>query len=211
MNKPRVLLADDHTLVMEGLKSLLASHVDVVGSAEDGRALVEAAIRLKPDVIILDIAMPVLNGIEAARQLRKDLPAAKLIFLTMYSDALYVDEALRMGVSGYVLKRSAASDLLEAIQTVHRGHRYLTPLLGRASGEAEPLRGQTVVSGDLTARQREVLQLVAEGRSEKEIAFELGISLKTVQFHKSNLTRHLGLHTTAELIKYAIRRGMTPP
>lgn len=211
MTKPRVLLADDHTLVMEGLKSLLTNAVDIVGTAEDGRTLVEQALRLKPDIVILDVSMPVLNGIEAARQLRKELPGTKIIFLTMYADAIYVDEALRMGASGYVLKRSAASELLGAIQTVHQGKRYITPLLGRPVNGSHPLRGEEVLGGDLTVRQREVLQLIAEGRSEKEMASALRISLKTVQFHKAKLMRKLAISTTAELVKYAVRHGITPP
>jgi DNA-binding NarL/FixJ family response regulator len=210
MTKPRVVLADDHTLVMEGLRALLTGHVDLVGTAEDGRALLEVAHRLKPDVAILDISMPVLNGIEAARRLREDLPSTKLIFLTMHSDCLYVDEAFRMGVSGYVLKRSAASELVEAIQAVSRGQRYITPLLGQRWSEAKLLRGEPAPGGLLTRRQREVLQLVAEGRSAKEIAAELHMSVKTAQFHKANLMRRLELHTTAELVKYAVRSGMTP-
>jgi DNA-binding NarL/FixJ family response regulator len=210
MTKPRVVLADDHTLVMEGLKALLTRHVDLVGTAEDGRTLLEVAHRLKPDVAILDISMPVLNGIEAARRLREELPRTKLIFLTMHSDSLYVDEAFRMGVSGYVLKRSAASELVEAIQAVSRGQRYITPLLGQSWSEAKLLRGEPASRALLTRRQREVLQLVAEGRSAKEIAAELHMSVKTAQFHKANLMRRLELHTTAELVKYAVRSGMTP-
>jgi DNA-binding NarL/FixJ family response regulator len=200
-------LADDHVLVMEGLQSLLAGHVDLVGTAVDGRALVNAAIRLKPDIVILDISMPVLNGIEAARQLRTRLPDTKLIFLTMYSDALYVQEALRLGISAYILKRSAASELLVAIQAVQRGQKYITPLVVQC--EVEPYRLRAI-DRQLTNRQREVLQLVAEGKSAKEIASTLSISIKTAQFHKANVMRSLGLRTTAELVKYAIRHGMTP-
>jgi DNA-binding NarL/FixJ family response regulator len=210
MNKPRVLLADDHTLVMEGLQSLLAGQVDVVGTARDGRALLQSALELKPDVIILDISMPVLNGIEAARRLRKELPGSKLIFLSMFSDAIYIDEAFRMGVSGYVLKRSAASELIAAIQAVQKGKRFITPSLGRFRIRPRPLRGELPVGAHLTVREREVLQLVAEGRSAKEIAAELRISSKTAQFHKANLMRRLDLHTTAELVKYAVRRRITP-
>jgi DNA-binding NarL/FixJ family response regulator len=206
---PRVLLADDHALMMEGLQSLLTGHVQVVGTAADGRELVEAAIQLKPDIVILDISMPGLNGIEAARQLRKFVPHTKLILLTMYADALYVTEAKRLGVSAYVLKRSAASELLMAIEAVQRGHTYITPLL--MQGEAEPflLRGEPTTGSPLTSRQREVLQLVAEGKSAKEIAVELKLSFKTAQFHKANVMRRLGLRTTADLVKYAVRHGMT--
>lgn len=209
MKKPKALLADDHTLLIQGLQSLLTSHVELLGTAGDGRALVEMAMRLEPDIIILDISMPVLNGIEAARRLRTELPSAKIIFLTQYADALYVDEALRIGVSGYVLKHSAVTELVEAIAAVRRGRTYITPQLKRdATGSGEP-RGETQ-RGCLTSRQREVLQLIAEGCSAKEIASVLGISVKTAEFHKANLTRRLGLHTTAELVKYAVRRGITP-
>ena len=205
--KPRVLLADDHVLVMEGLQALLAEHVELVGSAVDGRALVDAALRLKPDIVILDISMPVLNGIEAARQLRKKLPNTKLILLTMHSDVLYVREALRLGISAYVLKHSAASELLLAIQAVQRGRKYITPLVVQVDAEPHRLRATDL---ELTNRQREVLQLVAEGKTAKEIAATLSVSIKTAQFHKANVMRSLGLRTTAELVKYAVRHGMTP-
>jgi len=210
MKKLRVLLADDHTLVMEGVRSLLAGQVDVVGTAGDGRALLKSALALKPDIVILDISMPVLNGIEAARRLRKELPGSKLIFLSMFSDAIYIDEAFRMGVSAYVLKRSAASELIAAIEAVARGERFITPSLGRSKIRTRPLRGESASDAHLTVREREVLQLVAEGRSAKEIASELHISTKTAQFHKANLMRRLDLHTTAELVKYAIRSRITP-
>ena len=184
--RPRVLLADDHVLMMEGLQSLLAGHVELAGSVADGRRLVEAAVRLRPDIVILDISMPGLNGIEAARRLRKILPDTKLIFLTMYSDALYVSEALSLGVSAYVLKRSAASELLAAIEAVQHGRTYVTP--GISAG-ASRLRGEPQTGQPLTGRQREVLQLVAEGKSAKEIAARLQVSMKTVQFHKANVMR----------------------
>jgi len=206
--KPRVLLADDHTLVVEGIQSLLASHVDLVGAASNGRELLEQARRLRPDIVIMDISMPVMNGIEAARQLRRTLPRTQVIFLTMHSDALYVNEALYTGAAGFVLKRSASSELLEAIQTVAQGKRYITPLLGEAFPR-HPLRGDALVGGRLTERQREVLQLVAEGKSVKQIAAELNVSVKTAEFHKSSLMRRLGLHTTADLVKYAVRTGIT--
>jgi len=204
--KPRAIIADDHTMLMEGLKSLLAEHVDLVAVAEDGRALIDQALRWKPDLILLDISMPELNGVEAARRLRQYLPDTKLIFVTMHADPLYAEEALRMGVSGYVLKRSAVSELVTAIQAVQEGRTYVSPLLQPPAGGMSA-RGPR--RSDLTPRQREVLQLVAEGRSAKEIATALNISMKTAQFHKANLTRKLGLHTTAELVKYAVRRGIT--
>jgi DNA-binding NarL/FixJ family response regulator len=209
VNKPRLLLADDHTLVLEGLKSLLASHVDLVGAVADGRELISAAEQLKPDVIVLDISMPGLNGIEAARRLRKSLPGAKLVLLTMHGDPAYVNEALRLGVAGYVLKRSAFAELVTAIQEVVKGLRYVTPLLKVAPDPALGLRGETGWAKGLTGRQREVLQLVAEGLSAKEVASILRISVKTAEFHKANLMRRLGLHTTAELTKYALRHRVT--
>jgi DNA-binding NarL/FixJ family response regulator len=211
MNRPRVLLADDHTLVMQGIRSLLLNHVDLVGMYEDGLQLVENATLLKPDVILLDISMPVMNGMEAARRLRQDVPEAKLIFLTQYADDIYVEEALRIGVSGYLLKRSAVSELVAAIDAVLAGKTYLSPVLHPQPKSADG--SHTNGKGDdlLTQREREVLQLAAEGRSAKQIASALKISVKTVQFHKANLTQKLGLHTTAELVKYAMRRGLTAP
>lgn len=209
MNRPRILLADDHTLVLEGIKKLLETHFDLAGAAENGRELVAAAARLRPDVILLDISMPLLNGLEAARQIRKAWPLARLIFLTMHADPTYVSEALRAGASGYVLKRSAASELVRAIQEVLKGRSYVTPLLSataQAQVRSRLRRGQP--SGELTARQREVLQLIAEGHSIKEMAAILHISPKTVEFHKACLTQKLGLRTTAELTRYAIQHGI---
>jgi DNA-binding NarL/FixJ family response regulator len=208
VRKPRVLLADDHTLVMEGVQSLLAQHCEFVGFAVNGRDLVNQVRRVRPDIVILDISMPELNGIEAARQIRRELPRTKVIFLTMYSDALYVNEALQAGAGGFVLKSSVSSELLAAIQAVSAGERYITPLLKVPSLD-HSLRGSPPVTGPLTGRQREVLQLVAEGKSMKQIASELNVSIKTAEFHKSSLMRRLGMHTTAELVKYAVRTGVT--
>jgi DNA-binding NarL/FixJ family response regulator len=159
--------------------------------------------------VILDISMPVLSGIEAARQLRRDLPDTRLIFLTQYSDALYVEEARGIGVSGYVLKTSASSELLQALEAVRNGQTYYSPQLDHPA--TEHLRGESATFGLLTAREREVIELVAEGRTAKEIAAALRVSPKTVQFHKTNLTRKLGLATNADLIRYAIRAGITAP
>jgi DNA-binding NarL/FixJ family response regulator len=206
MTKPRVLLADDHTLVLEGFRKILEAHCDIVGTVEDGRALLEAASRCIPDLILLDISMPLLNGIDAARQLKKVLPDVKLIFVTMHADPAYVNEAFKAGASGYLLKRSAATELVEAIASVSRGHFYLTPLITK--GVVQAAMGEDLDSpsdrGSLTPRQREVLQLVAEGRTNKEIAKILNISPKTAEFHKSQLMAQLDLHTTAELTKYAL-------
>jgi len=210
MKRARLLLADDHTLVVEGFRRLLEPEFELAGAVEDGRALVAAAQKLKPDVVLLDISMPLLNGIDAARQLKKIMPELKLIFLTMHADPAYVTEAFRVGASGYLLKRSAASELVNAIREVLRGRCYVTPLvtkdmLGSVLGPS-PERG--TFSTDLTPRQREVLQLVAEGHSTKETATVLNISVKTVEFHKSRLTQRLGIRTTAELTKFAIQHGI---
>lgn len=213
MKKPRVLMADDHSLILAGLRKLVEADCDVVGTVEDGRSLVEAAQRLRPDLILLDISMPLLNGFEAARQLRSLVPDCKLIFLTMHASPTYATEAFQIGASGYLLKRSAASELGLAIKAVLQGQHYLTPLLTKdvLDSVLKPSTGERgePVSGALTARQREVLQLVAEGHGTKEIATILSVSVKTVEFHKSRLMQQLDLHTTADLTKYAITHGIT--
>jgi DNA-binding NarL/FixJ family response regulator len=208
--KPRLLLADDHTLLLEGIRLLLAPEFDLVGSVEDGQQLLAAAKTLKPDVILLDISMPRLNGIDAARRLRKLLPSAKLIFVTMHADADYVAEAFRAGAMGYILKRSAASELLTAIRAVLKGNHYVSPLVTRNALDflISSSKPQGKFSDRLTPRQREVLQLVAEGRSRKEIACILSISVKTVEFHKSKLMRELNLQTAADFTRYAIEHGI---
>lgn len=208
--KPRLLLADDHTLLLEGIRLMLEPEFDMVGSVEDGQALLTAAKALKPDAIILDISMPRLNGIDAARRIRKILPSARLIFLTMHSSEDYVTEAFRAGAMGYILKRAAASELLTAIHTVLKGNHYVSPLVTRNSldlliSSSKP-GGKS--SDRLTPRQREVLQLVAEGRSRKEIASILNISVKTVEFHKGKLMRELNLQTVADFTRYAIEHGV---
>jgi DNA-binding NarL/FixJ family response regulator len=209
IKRARLLLADDHLLVAAGLRSMLESKFDVVGMADNGRALVQAAEQLRPDVILLDISMPELNGIEAARKLRKLVPNAKLIFVTMHTDATFVTEAMRAGGSGYVAKQSAPTELVTAVEEVLRGHTYLTPLVTKDFvGHTLTTRSPAAPMGGLTPRQREVLQLVAEGRCAKEIAERLSVSPKTVEFHKSNILRVLGLRTTADLVKYAIRHGL---
>lgn len=210
MVRSRILLADDHLLVMEGLRKLLEAEHDLVGTVEDGIALVDMAKELEPDVILLDISMPMLNGIEAARKIKKLLPECKLIFVTMHGDSTYVIEAFRAGASGYLLKRSAASELSQAIRAVLNGQQYLSPLVTKdvLNPLLEPSQDVPLRLGTLTARQREVLQLVAEGRSAKEIANILKISVKTVEFHKSQIMEHVGLRTTAELTKYAISHGI---
>jgi len=213
MTKPSVIMADDHSLILAGMRRLVEEQCEVVGMVEDGRALVEAAQKLRPDLILMDIAMPLLNGLEAARQLSKLVPESKLIFLTMHASPTYAAEAFQAGASGYLLKRSAASELSQAIQAVLQGQHYITPLitkdvLGSVLKPSTGERGKPA-STALTARQREVLQLVAEGRSTKEVATILSVSVKTVEFHKSRIMQQLDIHTTADLTKYAITHGIT--
>jgi DNA-binding NarL/FixJ family response regulator len=211
MTIPRVLLADDHTLVLEGFRRIVEQRCEVVGAVEDGRALLESAIRLRPDLILLDISMPLLNGIDAARQLKKTLPDVKLVFVTMHADPAYVTEAFKAGASAYLLKRSAARELDQAIDSVLKGQYFVTALLTRelVTSLSEDHATLFAKRQDLTPRQREVLQLVAEGRTIKEIGALLNISPKTVEFHKAQIMFHLDLHTTAELTKYALAHGLT--
>jgi DNA-binding NarL/FixJ family response regulator len=213
LKRPRILLADDHTLVTEGLKRILDPEFELAGTVEDGLALLDAAQKLEPDVILLDISMPLLNGIEAARRLKKSLPRTKLVFLTMHADRTYVAEAFRAGASAYLLKRSAVSELVLAIHEVLKGGYYVAPLIAKdlvdlfvESRSSRP--PERPVARDLTARQRQILQLVAEGHSNKQIAGILKISIKTVEFHKSEIMRKLGLHSTAELTRYALAHGI---
>ena len=210
MKKPRLLLADDHTILVEGLKALLAPEFEVVATAGDGRAVLEAAKEYQPDIILLDISMPGLNGIEAARRLKQSSLDAKLIILTMHGDLSFVRAAFEAGACGYVLKQSAATELVTALREVDTGRRYISSLILERLGTETLtfLRRPAKLSGDLTTRQREVLQLLAEGRVRKEIAEILGVSVKTVEFHKQKITEKLGIHTDAELTAYAIRHGI---
>lgn len=205
--RPRVLVADDHALVSAGISKLLEQECDLIGTVSDGRALVAAAKERNPDVILLDISMPVLNGLEAARQIRANSPAAKIIFVTVHSDTPYVVEAFRAGASGYVLKRCAAAELLTAVNEVLHDNVYLTPLVRTAVVE-KFLYSPDEKGPVLSTRQREVLQLVAEGHSAKEIAKTLKISSKTVEFHKGLIMKKLDLHSTAELTRFAIENGI---
>ncbi len=213
--RARILLADDHRLVAEGIQRILEPKFDLVGIAENGRELVAMARERKPDVVLLDISMPLLNGIDAARQIKKLVPETKIVFLSMHTDGAYVKEAFRAGGSGYLLKRSAAGELVFAIEEVLKGQYYVTPgvardvvgaLLEDAGGSSR--KRPEWKESHLTPRQREVLQLVAEGKSIKEIASILDISIKTVEFHKSRIMEELDLHTTAELTKYAVAHGI---
>ncbi len=213
MKRPRVLMADDHSMILAGLRKLVEEECEVVGAVEDGRALVAAAQKLRPDLILLDISMPLLNGLEAARQLVKLVPESKIIFLTMHANSTYATESFQAGASGYLLKRSAASELSLAIRSVLQGQHYLTPSLTKDVLESvlKPSTGEVskVACATLTGRQREVLQLVAEGCGTKEIATILNVSVKTVEFHKTRIMQQLDLHTTADLTKYAITHGLT--
>lgn len=210
MKRARVLLADDHKIVTEGLRSLLEAEFDLVGIVEDGRALVAAAKELDPDVVVADISMPLLNGIEAIRQLKKAGTRAKVIFLTMHPDVTYATRAFEAGALGFVLKHSASSELLTAIREALKGRTYITPMIAQDLMQAykgASLRRQKAAP-KLTPRQREVLQLVAEGLSAKEIAAMLHISARTVEFHKYRIMEDLNLRTNAELVQYAIKEGI---
>ena len=204
----RVLIVDDHEVFREGLKSLLvAQGFDVVGEASRGRAALRLARALTPDLAILDIAMPELNGLEAARLMGRDAPKTRCIILTMHGEDAYVLEALRAGVLGFVLKSQAFSDLTQAIHAVSAGSVYLSPGISRAVVDAS-LGGGVTPPDPLTTREREVLHLVAEGRTTKAIADVLGISAKTVETHRGAIMRKLDIHDTPSLVRYAIRRGL---
>ncbi len=209
MLPPRVLLADDHRLLLEAFHKLLEPTVTIVGTVADGHALLEAASRLRPDIIVLDIGMPLLNGLEAGRQIKKKIPEVRLIFLTVNEDPDFVTEAFRAGASAYLLKKSIGSELFRAIQQVMNGHTYITPLL--ADQMVKSLTQgtkQKKTSERLTPRQREVLQLLAEGHSMKQAAVILNVTQRTIAFHKYRMMDNLGLKTTAELIHFAIKQHL---
>jgi DNA-binding NarL/FixJ family response regulator len=201
-----VLLADDHTILTEAFRKLLSSRCEVVGTVSNGRALVEAALTLKPDVIVADIGMPLMNGLEAARQLKYKIPAIKLVFVTVNEDPDIAAEAMRIGASGYLLKSSAASELFHAIQAALRAKTYVTPQIARGTREAFIRNPERKLHGKaLTSRQREVVQLLAEGRSMKEAADVLDVAPRTVAFHKYRIMEEWGLRTTADLVQFAIK------
>jgi DNA-binding NarL/FixJ family response regulator len=203
---PRVMLADDHTMVVEAFRKLLETHCEIVGTVSDGRALLEIAPQLKPDMIVVDIAMPLLNGFEAGLRLRESMPTTKLIFLTMNDDPDLAAEAMRCGASGYLLKSSAASELTRAIQMALRGKPYVTPQIARGIEKAFINNPQPKSKPKtLTPRQREVVQLLAEGKSMKEVAYVLNVTPRTVAFHKYRIMEELSLKTNAELIQFAIK------
>lgn len=210
MGKSRVLLADDHKIVLEGLRGLLQSEFEIIGEVEDGRALVAEAERLRPELVVADISMPNLNGIDAARLIKKIDERIRIVFLTMHADVTYAAGAFEAGASGFVLKHSAPQELISAMREALRGQTYVSPkiageLIGALQGKA-PLTGE--LQPALSPRQREVLQLIAEGKSIKEIATTLKISTRTVEFHKYRIMEQLNIKTNAELVQYAIKHGV---
>ncbi len=212
MALPRVMLADDHTMLVEAFRKLLESQCEIVGTASDGRVLLETAPRLKPDVVVVDIAMPLMNGLEAGLRLKKLMPAVKLIFLTMNEDPDLAMEAMRCGASGYLLKSSAGSELTRAIQMSLKGKSYVTPQIASGMEKAfinnpRPKTGNKT----LTPRQREVVQLLAEGKSMKEVASVLNVTPRTVAFHKYRVMEELNIKTTAELIHFALKSRILVP
>src|SRR6516165_9197872 len=207
MNRPRVLLADDHRMVTEGLKRLLSDDCDLVATVEDGHSLVAAAKKLRPEVIVADITMPHLNGIDAIARLKKIDPHVKVVFLTMHKNATYARRALEAGATGFVLKHSAPEELVIAIQAALKGETFVTSALAGEVLQEIRHKGTETKSGQLvTPREREILQLLAEGRSAKEIAEALLISSRTVEFHKYHMMETHGLHSSAELIHFAIKQ-----
>ena len=210
MSRPRVLLADDHRMVAEGIKALLPDEFELVGVVEDGRAMIEAAERLRPEVIVADIAMPNLNGFEALARLRKSHPKIKVVFLTMHQNAAYARRALEAGASAFVVKHAAPEELVLAIHAALSGKTFITPSLTKQLVEQAERGARSGNDGakSLTPRQREILQALAEGRSAKEIACDLAISARTVEFHKYQIMEMYELHSTAELIHFAIKHGI---
>jgi two-component system response regulator NreC len=215
MSAIRVLLAEDHTIVRKGLRALLDDEVDieVIGEAQDGRDAVQMVDQLRPDVVLMDISMPGLNGLEATRQIRAQFPDARVLVLTRHANKEYVYQGLRAGASGYVVKQAAPTELVLAIQAVHRGDTFLSPSISGKVVEEYIQRAEAMVSSEdsydrLTPREREILQLIAEGHTSPEIAEMLHISVKTVGHHRTNLMNKLDIHSAAELTQYAIRKGV---
>ena len=212
MKRVRILLADDHAMICAGFRKLLEPEYEVVGSVGDGRALLRAAVDLKPDLVLVDVGMPLLNGLDAGRELKKLMPDIKLVFLTMNSDPDVASEAFRIGASGYLLKNSQGEELLQAVKNAVRGLSYVTPQIEEAM-ERSFIRDPKSLTRPkhLSDRQREVLQMLAEGRSMKEIAYTLQISLRTVRFHKYRIMEELGITTNSELVQYAIKHSIICP
>ena len=206
----RVLLADDHVIVCQSLKAVLEREgLQVVGEAADGREAVRLARALRPDVAVLDVSMPLLNGLDAAREIQKACPRTRTILLTMHGEDTYVLQALQMGIRGYVLKSQAVTDLVRAVREVSRGAMYLSP--GVSAAVVEAYRTKKDLRDPLTPRERTVLQLVAEGKTTKEVASLIGVSVKTAEYHRNSVMQKLGIHETASLVRYAIRRGLIEP
>jgi DNA-binding NarL/FixJ family response regulator len=210
MKRASILLADDHVIIIEGLRRLLEDQFELVGAVTNGMLLIEEARKLKPDVILLDISMPLLNGLDAARTLHQESTKSKIVFLTMHADPFFVQEAFRAGASGYLLKQSAGDELISAINQVLLGRTYISPLV---AGDLIPLiieskNNPSQNNSVLTNRQRHVLQLITEGKSMKEISLLLNISVRTVESHKYEMMQNLGIRTNAELIQYAIKMGL---
>jgi DNA-binding NarL/FixJ family response regulator len=212
MARPRIVLADDHTMMAEALEHLLQEEFDVVGIATDGRALIRMAVELKPELVVVDITMPLLNGLDAWEQLKALLPGLKIIFLTQHRDPQYAAEAFRRKASGYLLKESAASELKIAIHQALKGRWYVSPAIAKGMlDEVLDPHPEDMKARELSGREREVLQLLAEGKSMKEVAGVLGISPRTVEFHKYRIMELLGVKTNAELVQYAIKYGLIAP
>lgn len=211
MRRITILLADDHTMISAALRKLLEPEYEVIGRVEDGRALIRVAVDLKPDLVLVDVGMPLLNGLDAGRELKKLMPRVKLIFLTMNPDPELASEALRIGALGYLLKSSQGEELLLAVHNAVRGMSYVTPQISHAMEEIF-IRDPKALNRPkhLSDRQREVLQMLAEGRSMKEIAFVLQIAHRTVRFHKSRIMEELGIATNSELVQYAIKHAIIP-
>ena len=213
MNKIKVLLAEDHTIVRKGLCALLEGEagLEVIGEAEDGIEAVQKVERLHPDVVVMDISMPALNGLEATRQIKERFPEVKVLILTMHANEEYVFQILRAGASGYVVKQAAVTELISAIQAVSQGHSYLSPAISKKVIEEYIRKAEAMVENSydrLTDREREVLQLIAEGHSNREIAALLHLNVKTVENHRASLMDKLHIHSTAELTRYAIHKGV---
>lgn len=207
----RVVLADDHNLVRQGIKSLLERDgFQVVGEASDGQEALERVRSLQPDIAVMDITMPILNGLDAAREVRRCSVKTKTILLTQHEEEQYISEALDVGVKGYVLKDQVAKDLIQAIQQVSRGQVYLSPGVSEAVMEAYRTKAEKP-KDPLTGRERQVLQLIAEGKSTKDVASLLNISVKTAESHRTRLMRKLDIHETASLVRYAVRQGIVQP
>ncbi len=212
INKIQVLLADDHNVVRQGLRALLDAQPDiaVIGEADDGRQAVQLAREKLPDVVVMDIAMPNLNGLEAAGQIAREVPNARLLVLSSYDDDEYVTQVIRAGARGYLLKQTAATDLIQAVREVFRGNQFFSPAVSRrlVFDGRQNVSASGKKPGHLTSREREVLQLIAEGKANKQIAGELNISIKTVEKHRQQVMNKLGIHDIASLTRYAISKGV---